>query len=206
MNSNDASNVIDQIRTLLDPRAVYDRIDRQLSLALASFQATVDSVDSNESFLQAVARFIAHMYSIGIQPAQQLSDWQARSEAVHLLERYYANDLSAGYAAALLDALQYPENGINIVFRRLASALIALERAKYGALAMAGNIDPADWCGKVAMTRALIDEGDLGDVLSTYGNGVVFEVAANVETLLANAIRSDGQIEAVIQRHMHPRK
>ena len=74
-----------------------------------------------------------------------LSNREALTEAVYLLERHYQNENVKGYDGALIDAIGRGMEGLELVLSRLTESIKLTERGKYIEWAFVDNYFSLDW-------------------------------------------------------------
>jgi len=153
---SDAEATILRLAIALSDETVRERVDGPLEAATESFQDAPESVSTQEAFLQAVGKFVQHLYCHGLPAPRGLSDSQARAEAIELLDNGYRNATDFNYEAALLDAILSPSNGIDSVLAQLAETIKERERRRYRLLVLVRDLEPLAWPAKRAVAERLL--------------------------------------------------
>jgi len=137
-------NIIDSIMELLSEERVTSEIDEPIDLAAQAFQFEVKDPLSHPSFNRVIGRFVRHLYERGLRLPRLLSDQEALTEAVSLLEKSYRGIHTVGYDGALLDASRSKLEGLDPVLSCLAESIKEAERGKYVEWVFFDNVDQLD--------------------------------------------------------------
>ena len=140
-----SEKILDTIINLLNEERVVREIDEPIDLTVKAFQLKVKAPLSHSDFNRVIAEFVRDLYQKGLRLPRHLSDREARTEAVSLLEKYYQGIDSRGYDVALLDARGNNQEGLEYVLSQLAESIKAAERKKYERWVFADTIDQSDW-------------------------------------------------------------
>jgi hypothetical protein len=155
MNSKSQQNanaIIDEVFELLNERHLYETIDAPIESAAASFQFNKKSPVTHDYFIEVTSGLVRHVYQQSSLFRQQLTNLQARCEAMALLEEGYQNPYARGYHAAYLDALTDLEQ----VLAQLSIIIKITSRDKYMWWVWITRIDPSDWATKCRIVEALL--------------------------------------------------
>ena len=140
-----SEKILDTIINLLNEERVVREIDEPIDLTVKSFQLKVKVPLSHSDFNRVIAEFVSGIYQKGLRLPRHLSDQEALTEAVSLLEKYYQGIDSCGYDGALLDAAGNDQEGLGYVLSQLAESIKAVEREKYVQWVFADTVDQLDW-------------------------------------------------------------
>ena len=140
-----SEKILDTIINLLNEERVVREIDEPIDLTVKAFQLKVKAPLSHSDFNRVIAEFVRDLYQKGLRLPRHLSDREALTEAVSLLEKYYQGIDSRGYDVALLDARGNNQEGLEYVLSQLAESIKAAERKKYERWVFADTIDQSDW-------------------------------------------------------------
>lgn len=137
--------VLDKVICLLSHERILAEVDQPIDQAIQVFQLETEGPLSHPRFNQIVTEFVRHVYQIGIRLPRYLSNTEALSEAVFLLERHYQGGYTMGYDGALLDAMDQNLEGLEWVLYRLGESVKEVERNKYINWVFAAHVDCLDW-------------------------------------------------------------
>ena len=140
-----SEKILDTIINLLNEERVVREIDEPIDLTVKAFQLKVKAPLSHSDFNRVIAEFVRDLYQKGLRLPRHLSDREALTEAVSLLEKYYQGIDSRGYDVALLDARGNNQEGLEYVLSQLAESIKAAERKKHERWVFADTIDQSDW-------------------------------------------------------------
>jgi len=148
MNSDalkSCEKTLDTVLTLLNRNRIAEDVEKPIDQAAHSFQMKVKDLDSHSEFNRVVGAFVQHVYRNGLRLCRPLTDREALSEAIFLLERHYQGMITEGYEGALLDGGSTGLEGIESVLSRLAETIKDVELEKYVAWVFSSHIDHLDW-------------------------------------------------------------
>ena len=149
-----ALEILDRLAAALDVELLARQIDQPIDQATREFVFSTQANLSHRQFLEVVARFLQHLHARAFPNGRQLSMSQAHDEVVALLEQ---GDSSGGYYEALLEAAEFPEEGLASVLAKVADLLKAQKRDVHVRWVVACHIDPSDWQIKCQMAAILIE-------------------------------------------------
>ena len=95
-------NVIDRIMELLSEELMASKIDEPINLVARAFQFTFKAPLTHLRFNRVLGRFVSHIYKKGFRLSRLLSEKDALTEAVSILEKSYHGIDTTGYDGALL--------------------------------------------------------------------------------------------------------
>ena len=140
-----SEKLLDTIMDLLNEERMAREIDECIDLAVETFQVKVKVPLSHSDFNRLIAGFVRGIYQKGLRLPRHLSDQEALTEAVSLLEKYYQSIDIGGYDGALLDAAGNNLEGLEYVLSQLAESIKAVEREKYMKWVFVDTVDQLDW-------------------------------------------------------------
>ena len=130
---------------LLNEERMARAIDERIDLAVETFELKVKVPLSHSDFNRLIAGFVRGIYQKGLRLPRHLSDQEALTEAVSLLEKYYQSIQIRGYDGALLDAAGNNLEGLEYVLSQLEESIKAVEREKYMQWVFVDTVDQLDW-------------------------------------------------------------
>ena len=140
-----SEKLLDTIMGLLNEERMARAIDERIDLAVETFELKVKVPLSHSDFNRLIAGFVRGIYQKGLRLPRHLSDQEALTEAVSLLEKYYQSIQIRGYDGALLDAAGNNLEGLEYVLSQLEESIKAVEREKYKQWVFVDTIDQLDW-------------------------------------------------------------
>jgi hypothetical protein len=152
-----ATEIIEEISRLLDPEYIHLKIIEPIEKAAASFNIDTRASMTHKNFLKVIGDFVRHTYRYGLGFPKILTDSQACSEALSIVEETYRSGKSAGYDAAFLDARNSEILGIEQVIWQIADHIMARERAKHIKWVFATKLYVLDWQTQVLITQSILD-------------------------------------------------
>ena len=139
-----SEKLLDTIMDLLNEERMAREIDERIDLAVETFQVKVKVPLSHSDFNRVISGFVRNIYHKGLRLSRHLSNQEALTEAVSLLEKYYQGIDSMGYDGALLDARGNDQEGLEYVLSQLAESIKTVERKKYERWVFADTVDQLD--------------------------------------------------------------
>ena len=130
---------------LLNEERIAEEIDELIDLAVETFKTKAKVPLSHPDFNRLIAQFVRHLYRKGLRLPRNLSEKEALTEAVSLLEKHYQGIHSRGYDEALVDASGNDLEGFEYVLSQLAESIKAVERIKYVKWVFTDTVDQSDW-------------------------------------------------------------
>jgi len=107
--------------------------------------------------LFVIGNFIHHLQERDIGIKKKLSELQAQSEALAILDQHYRNSTSQGYYAAFLDATNPDLDGLNVIISQMADIIITVERKKHIDWVYTARIESLDWKEKTEIVDVLLE-------------------------------------------------
>lgn len=189
-----AIRIIDQTAAMLDEILIQQRIDGPIDRVLQSFCVHDRPARNHEELHATVTRFVIRLYAEAMPIRREMSDSQARDEAIEILEHAYEGTHANGYHAALVDATDPAQAGLPLVIARVAEGLKAQQRQSYLRSVAVRQIESVDWHTRSIMAGVLIER---------YAERLPLELrqfdpdqlADHVFALLKIALDIEGQIE-----------
>ena len=136
---------MDTIMDLLSEERIAREIDEPIEWAADTFQEKINVPISHPDFKRVIAKFVQRIYEQGLRLPRRLSEEEALTEAVSLLEKYYRGIYTKGYDGALLDAASNNIESMEYVLSTLKESMKTFEREKYKQWVFVDTIDQLDW-------------------------------------------------------------
>jgi len=152
--------VLEHLFDLLNEEQIVKKVDEPIDLAIQVFRLKITVPITHSEFNRVLAAFVRHIFQSGIQLPRHLSERQALSEAVFLLERYYENEDVKGYDGALIDAIGRDTENLDLVLSRLTEFIKMTERGKYVEWAFADNYSMLDWGKRKSIVSTFIKQNE----------------------------------------------
>lgn len=152
-----ARETIAAIMVELDPDRTKDRFDDPIAKAAREFGYDPICPIAHKEFHRTVAGFVEQVYDKGLATSWMLTDPLA--EALWLLENGYESAVyGTGYVAALLDANDPAEGGIQTVLTGLAELIKDIERQKYIRAVFARYLHGCSWALRCEIAQVLLED------------------------------------------------
>ncbi|MEW6405068.1 MAG: hypothetical protein AB1649_25000, partial [Chloroflexota bacterium] len=152
-----ARKTITAIMVELDPDRIADRFDNPIAKAAREFDYEPQCPITYKEFHRIAACFVEHIYDKAMAASWMLTDPLA--EVIWLLEDGYESAAyGAGYVAALLDANDPAEGGIQTVLTGLAELIRDSERQKYIKAVFARYLSGCSWALRCEIARLLLQD------------------------------------------------
>lgn len=154
------SQILDRMLALLDDDYIHTTIDLPLERASQDFariKYAAPEDPRNSPLLAQLGKYVRHVYAHGLRASRELSQHQAETEAVYLLERFYQAQTGRGYEAALLDAASGEAEGADYLRAFLLDVLKQEERRKHVRWVVDHSSDSQDWEQSQALLAVLIE-------------------------------------------------
>jgi hypothetical protein len=152
--------VLDNLIDLLADEQIEKKVEEPIDLAAQVFRLNIATPITHSEFNRVIAAFVRHIFQSRIQLPRHLSDREALSEAVFLLERYYQNEDVKGYDVALIDAIGRDTENLELVLSRLTEFIKMTERGKYVKWAFVDNYYILDWCKRQSIVSTFIKQNE----------------------------------------------
>ena len=150
------AEIIEEISRLIDPEYIHSKIIEPIEKAAESFHVDASVSMTHKNFLNVIGDFVRHIYRYGLGFPKMLTDSQACSEALSIIEDCYQRGKSAGYFAAFLDARNAEVHGIEQVIQQIAGHILARERAKHIEWVFVTKLYVLDWQTQVLIAQSLL--------------------------------------------------
>ena len=132
-------------------------IDDPVDTAVGTFSCCVERPNSHRQFHDVLSEFVFHVHQDSTACLHRLTRSQARDEAVALLEQAYEGTHADGYHAALRDANDPSQAGMQVVLSRLAEVIKSHRRRNHRRWVFVHCIDPGDWHTKRDVAAVLLE-------------------------------------------------
>jgi hypothetical protein len=152
-----AKRTIGTITAKLDDGLIKNLFDEPIDNAARQFRHKADCPMTHKMFHKVITDFVIQIYDQALNASWKLSAGPL-SEAIALLEDHYQGTYGRGYIAAVLDANDAGEGGIDTVLHGLAEIIKDIERQKYVRGVFIMNIDPADWRLQCEIVKVLLED------------------------------------------------
>ena len=152
-----ARRTIETIMAELDPDRLKQRFDDPIAQALREFDYVAACPISHQEFHRIVAAFVETLYGRAFGALWLPEDPLA--EAITILEHTYQSAVhDIGYDAAVMDANEPAEGGIQTVLTGLAESIRDLERQKHAQAVFARHLYGDSWALRCQIARILSAE------------------------------------------------
>jgi hypothetical protein len=152
-----ARGTIEAIMLELDPDGIKHRFDDPISKAARGFDYEPICPITYKEFHRIIADFVEQVYDRALTASWMLTDPLA--EAIWLLETGYQSAVyGTGYIAALLDANDPAEGGIQTVLTSLAESIKGIKRQEYTRAVFIRYLHGASWHLRCEIARALLED------------------------------------------------
>jgi len=183
----DPDKILGEVLEQIGEEYLCLRIDEPIEKAVASFEFDREAPVTHKAFTQVTKDFVRHVYQKALGGWAKMSEREALSESVAILEEGYQTIHGQGYFTAYLDASNPRLYGLAGVLNRMARYLIAMERTRHIRWVCASQIELSDW-----PTRCLIAE----TLLNRWGPSLPENLRACSPAQLANNL--SGLINLVV--------
>jgi hypothetical protein len=152
-----ARKTVETITAKLDHSLIKIQFDESIDEAARQFTHKAGCPISHKEFHKIITDFVMHIYDKGLNANWKLSA-EPLGQVIELLEKHYSSTYGTGYTAAVLDAAETQEGGIDAVLNQLAQIIKDTERSKHINAVFTVNIDPADWHLKCEIVNVILDD------------------------------------------------
>jgi hypothetical protein len=198
MNSdlnNLAGETIERIMAELDPDRMKGRFDDPISKAARQFDYEPICPITHKDFHRIIAGFVEHVYDKAAAAPWMPADPLA--EAIWLLETGYQSAVyGTGYIAALLDANDPAEGGIQTVLMGLAEAIKGIKRQEYIRAVFARYLCGCNWHLRCEIARVLLEDYR-AFLPERLGKCTPAHLADEIPSLISTMISSDSVVNQV---------
>ena len=151
-----AERAIKTMMAGLDLGRIKGLFDEPIDNAARQFRHKAGCPVSHKTFHKVLVDFVVQVYDRGLNARWKLST-DPLGEAIVLLESHYQSHYGHGYIAAILDANDATQGGIDAVLYLLKEIIKRVERHKYLRSIFATNIETADWHVQCEIVRILVE-------------------------------------------------
>ena len=156
-NSCEVSAIIDKIFELLDADFIHQTIDGPIEEAVESFEFDSKAPMTFQNFFKIAGDFIAHLCRFGPGVRKILSETQARSEALSIIEKcYYHCSHDIRLDTAFLDAIENETTGIEYVLEQMANYIKEKARKTYAEWVFTSRLRCLDWKIQCSIAKAFM--------------------------------------------------
>lgn len=159
----DLEHLLACLRRDADDAVFSATIDDPIDAAVGSANDSGDESGdfSIEAFHAAVSRVVQRIYEQALSAPRRLTDEQALACGFDWLEKHYVSRETRGYAAAVLDAMEEPWDGIFLVCRALADVMKQEIRRQMVAGELVRLLAPFGWSDRVNLVRECLTRLEL---------------------------------------------
>jgi len=188
-----AREIIATIIVELDPDRIADRFDNPIAKAARGFGYEPICPIGHKEFHRIAACFVEHIYDKALAASWMITDPLA--EAIWLLGNGYESAVyGTGYVAALLDANDPAEGGIQTVLAGLAELIRDSERQKYIKAVFAWHLSGCSWSLRCEIARVLLE--DYRPFLPEWlGKCTPAQLADEIPSLISTFISADSILQ-----------
>lgn len=197
----DVLSILDEVFQILDEIHIKQTIDTPIKMTAAEFDAGENERITFHSFLCITGDFIKEVFQLKIFCSQQLSDDEAQSEAVAILDSYYKNIQEDGLMAAYLDTLNAEIDGIEFIIAQLTAILIKIARDKYTGWIVSSKISCLDWSVKCEIVKTIMAQNDryLPSDIKNCPPGIL---TARLHDLIQLVVVSESTAQEYLSNHL----
>jgi hypothetical protein len=184
-----AREAITTIMLDLDPDRIKSRFDNPIDKASREFGYEPTCPITHKEFHRIIAGFVGHVYDKGVAASWILADPLA--EAIWLLEAGYQSAIyGTGYTAALLDANDPAEGGIQTVLTGMAESIKGIKQQEYTMAVFARYLHGCSWHLRCEIARVLLEDYR-AFLPERLGNCDPAQLADEISSLISMIISSD---------------
>ena len=147
---------INVVFDLTDEQYLNHFIDDPIDKAVSNFKFVETDPVTPCEFIQIISNFIKHIYNHSLGVKQELSETQARSVMLNILETGYRGPHDSGFDAAFLDATDSELSGIQYILNQIADYIKSTERQKHIGWVFTTRIENLDWDTKCLIVEILL--------------------------------------------------
>ena len=190
-----ARETIEMITVKLNDGLIKSAFDEPISRVMREFQYEVKQHIDHKTFHRTIADFVQQIYDKGLKSSLMLADPLA--EAISLLENNYQSaTYGTGYAAAILDANDADEGGIQTVLTSLAELIKDIERQKHISSIFAYHLLGCEWGLLCEIARVLLQ--DYGPFMpERLARCVPAQIVDRIPSIILGYIGSDSVLQQV---------
>lgn len=147
-----AAEILDQLRRALSEPTQVTLIDDPIDAAVREIRKTDDPIETQSKFLELVGKVLQHVCARAFPTGRQLTDAQARAEAIDLLERGFPS----GYRAALWESHHPLGYGLPGIAEELARLLKMRLRRAYVHWVFTSVVGPLAWSTRCRIAALIL--------------------------------------------------
>ncbi|MFH1742652.1 MAG: hypothetical protein ABIH23_26910 [bacterium] len=151
-----AEAVLKTLLERLSEKHLAEVIDAPIYEALENFDLDFDASFTYQGFIRMIGAFVQHVYQHGLLLKQELTEQQARGEAIALLERGYQSLGAQGFDAALLDATRPNQDNFSSILAQLADVIRLTQREQYKRWVAASFLHTSGWRQRCRIAEVLL--------------------------------------------------
>ena len=190
-----ARETVERIMTELDPDRTKRRFDDPISKAARQFDYEPTCPITHKDFHRVIAGFVEHVYEKALAASWMPADPLA--EAIWLLEAGYQSAIyGTGYTAALLDANDPAEGGIQTVLTGLAESIKGITQQEYTRAVFARYLCGCNWRLRCEIAHLLL-ENCRAFLPERLGKCAPAHLADEIPSLISMIISSDSAVNQV---------
>ena len=184
-----ARETIERIMAELEPDRIKSRFDDPIAKAAKEFDYEPICPITHKEFHRIVAGFVEQACDKAVGASWMLTDPLAR--AIWLLETgYQSAEYGIGYTAALLDANDPAEGGIQTVLTSLTESIKGLKRQEHTTAVFTRYLHGCSWRLRCEIARVLL-EGHRAFLPERLGKCAPAQLADEIPSLISMVISSD---------------
>jgi hypothetical protein len=191
----DARMTIEMIKAELDPNQIKGRFDDPIDKAAMEFDFEPACPISHKEFHQIVARFVREVHDRALAASWTLTDPLAK--ALSILENNYQSAVyGTSYVAALLDANDPAEGGIQTVLTNLTETIKDMERNHYTRSVFAWHLNGCSWKLRCEIARVLLKDYR-AFIPERLGNCTPAQLVDAIPSLISMSMASDSILRQI---------
>jgi len=191
-----ARKVIETVTAQLDQGLTNSLFDEPIDKVARQFGHKASCPVPQETFHEIIAGFLVQIYDEALNAHWKLSN-DPLGEAMGLLETHYQSSYGRGYVAALLDANDAAEGGVDTVLRQLAEIIKDVERYKYTQSVFAVNVDPTNWHLQCKIVEVLLR--DYEPILPEFLLQCrPWELVSQIPSIVSMCLCSDSALQEIL--------
>jgi len=190
-----ARETIEMIMVELDPDRIKNRFDDPIAKAAREFDYEPICPITHKDFHRIIAVFVQQVYGRALTASWMFTDPLA--EAIWLLETGYQSAVyGTGYIAALLDANDPAEGGIQTVLTGLAESIKGIKQQQYTRAVFARYLHGCTWRLRCEIAQVLLEDyrAFLPERLSKCAPA---HLADEIPSLISMIISSDSVLQQI---------
>jgi len=190
-----ARETIERIMAELDPDRIKNRFDDPIGKAARGFDYEPICPITHKDFHRIIAGFVEQVCDKAVAASWMLTDPLA--EAIWLLEAGYQSAVyGTGYIAALLDANDPAEGGIQTVLTGLAESIKGVKQQQYTRAVFARYLHGCSWHLRCEIARVLLEDYR-AFISERLGKCAPAHLADEIPSLILMIISSDSVLQQI---------